>query len=66
MTSAWMGLSSLHAQIDQGRISLIGDAALSATIENWMTRSSFAPVGCGSDKGRRDPENVPGTIQFLP
>lgn len=42
MTSAWMGWSSLHAEIDANRIVLIGDRKLVATLEKWMVRSSYA------------------------
>lgn len=42
MTSAWMGLSDLRAEIARERVSLIGDRALAATISRWMTRSAFA------------------------
>ncbi|ORE97702.1 helix-turn-helix domain-containing protein [Aurantimonas sp. 22II-16-19i] len=71
MTSAWIGLSSLRAQIDRGGIALVGDPVLSATIEAWMVRSSFAPAGCEAAEGRddpdrADPESVPRALQFLP
>jgi DNA-binding HxlR family transcriptional regulator len=42
MTSAWMGLSSLEAEIASDRITLIGDTALAASIDSWMIRSSYA------------------------
>lgn len=42
MTSAWIGFSSLKSEIAQGRISLIGDAGIAASIDDWMVRSSFA------------------------
>ncbi|WP_275789629.1 winged helix-turn-helix transcriptional regulator [Pararhizobium gei] len=42
MTSAWMGLSSLNAEIERGKISLLGDAAIAASIEQWLVRSSYA------------------------
>jgi DNA-binding HxlR family transcriptional regulator len=42
MTSAWMGLSSLKAEISQGKISLVGDPAIAGAIEDWMIRSSYA------------------------
>lgn len=42
MTSAWMGWSSLRTEIDANRIALIGDRKLTATLEKWMVRSSYA------------------------
>lgn len=42
MTAAWMGLSGLKAEIEKGRISLIGDADIASRIDDWMVRSSFA------------------------
>ena len=42
MTSAWIGFSNLQTEISQGRITLIGDGTMAATIDRWMVRSSFA------------------------
>jgi DNA-binding HxlR family transcriptional regulator len=42
MTSAWMGHSSLGAEVSKGRISLVGDQRLAASIGDWMVRSAFA------------------------
>ena len=42
MTSSWMGLSSLKTEIAQGSISLIGDPVLAASVDSWLTRSSYA------------------------
>lgn len=42
MTSAWIGLSSLNAEILRGKISLLGDVSIAASIENWLVRSSYA------------------------
>jgi DNA-binding HxlR family transcriptional regulator len=42
MTSAWMGLSSLKTEMSRGTISLIGDMAIAASIDDWMVRSSYA------------------------
>jgi DNA-binding HxlR family transcriptional regulator len=42
MTSAWMGLSSLDAEIARGTISLTGDMSIAASLENWLVRSSYA------------------------
>lgn len=44
MTSAWMGLSTLAAEIDKGAISLIGDEGLITSIGDWMVRSRFAAM----------------------
>lgn len=42
MTSAWMGLSSMQLEISEGRISLIGDTAIAASVDKWLVRSSYA------------------------
>jgi DNA-binding HxlR family transcriptional regulator len=42
MTSAWMGWSSLHREIDAQKIILIGNSRLVATLEKWMARSGYA------------------------
>ncbi len=42
MTSAWMGLSDLFGEVSRGKISLIGNQNLAATISKWMVRSSYA------------------------
>lgn len=42
MTSAWIGLTTLKAEISRGKISLIGDAAIAGSIDSWLVRSSFA------------------------
>lgn len=42
MTSAWIGFSSLENEISHGRIGLVGDMSIAATIGNWMVRSSYA------------------------
>jgi DNA-binding HxlR family transcriptional regulator len=42
MTAAWMGYSSLRAEIARGKISLIGDRALAQTMSSWMVQSSYA------------------------
>ncbi|MDQ0319561.1 DNA-binding HxlR family transcriptional regulator [Pararhizobium capsulatum DSM 1112] len=42
MTSAWIGLSSLKAEISRGKISLTGDRAIAASIDSWLVRSSLA------------------------
>jgi DNA-binding HxlR family transcriptional regulator len=42
MTSAWMGLSDLFGEVSRGKISLIGNQNLAATISKWMVRGSYA------------------------
>jgi DNA-binding HxlR family transcriptional regulator len=42
MTSAWMGHSTLRAQIALEKIVLIGNRTLVDTIDHWMVRSSMA------------------------
>jgi DNA-binding HxlR family transcriptional regulator len=42
LTSAWMGYSSLQAQIARDKIMLIGNPDLAASINHWMVRSSYA------------------------
>ena len=42
MTSAWMGWSNLHREIDAEKIVLIGNSKLVSTLEKWMARSSYA------------------------
>lgn len=42
LTSAWIGLSSLKAEIERDKITLVGDAAMAASIGAWMVRSSYA------------------------
>lgn len=42
MTSAWMGWSSLRADIAANRIVLVGDRKLIGTLEQWMVCSSYA------------------------
>jgi DNA-binding HxlR family transcriptional regulator len=42
MTSAWMGHSTLRAQIALEKIVLIGNRTLADTIDHWMVRSSMA------------------------
>lgn len=41
MTSAWMGWSSLRAEIDANKIALVGDRKLIATLEKWMVCSGY-------------------------
>jgi DNA-binding HxlR family transcriptional regulator len=42
MTSAWMGLSTLQAEMNRGKIDLVGDATLINSIGDWMVRSKYA------------------------
>jgi DNA-binding HxlR family transcriptional regulator len=42
MTSAWIGLSSLQAEIARQKISLVGDEVMASSIHAWMVRSAFA------------------------
>lgn len=44
-TAAWMGHSRFEAEIDAGRIKLIGDAVLAQGLTRWMVRSCFAGDG---------------------
>jgi DNA-binding HxlR family transcriptional regulator len=46
MTAAWMGLSSLKAEISRGKIFMVGDEVIAASIEDWMVRSAFAGCDC--------------------
>lgn len=43
-TEAFMGHSDFAAEIERGRIELIGDAAMAASLSKWLIRSSFAPA----------------------
>lgn len=42
LTSAWIGLSSLQAEIARNRIQLTGDAKIAGSIDRWMVRSAYA------------------------
>lgn len=44
MTSGWMGWSTLTAELARGKITLIGNRDLAASIGRWMVRSSYAAV----------------------
>ncbi len=44
MTSAWMGMSTLQAEINQGNIELVGDESLVRSIGDWMVRSHYASL----------------------
>lgn len=47
MTSVWMGLSTLQAEIDSGKIELVGNDELITSIGDWMVRSRFATLAAG-------------------
>lgn len=42
MTAVWMGLSTLKAEIDAGRIELSGDKQIARSMQDWLGLSSFA------------------------
>jgi DNA-binding HxlR family transcriptional regulator len=42
MTAVWMGLSTLKAEVDAGKIELTGDKELARTMESWLGLSPFA------------------------
>jgi DNA-binding HxlR family transcriptional regulator len=42
MTSVWMGLANLKAEIDAGRIELDGDKTIARSMQQWLGLSPFA------------------------
>jgi hypothetical protein len=42
MTAVWMGLSTLKAERDAGRIELSGDKVIARSMEQWLGLSPFA------------------------
>ncbi|HKP23012.1 MAG TPA: helix-turn-helix domain-containing protein [Dongiaceae bacterium] len=48
MTAIWMGLTSVQAELDAGRIELSGDKMLARSIQQWLGLSPFA-----KEKNRR-------------
>lgn len=42
MTAVWMGLATLKAEIDAGRIELTGDKAIARSMQQWLGLSPFA------------------------
>lgn len=42
MTSVWMGISSLRAEVDAGHMELTGDKAIVQSMNNWLGLSTFA------------------------
>jgi DNA-binding HxlR family transcriptional regulator len=48
MTAIWMGLTSIHAEMDAGRLELSGDQTLARSMQQWLGLSPFA-----KEKNRR-------------
>ena len=48
MTAIWMGLTSVHAELDAGRLELSGDRMLARSMQQWLGLSPFA-----KEKSRR-------------
>lgn len=44
MTSIWMGLTRLEAEVRAGRVQLDGDPAVGRSMQAWLKLSTFAPV----------------------
>ena len=44
LTSAWMGHTSFEAEIESGRIVLIGHPTLARTLTKWLIRSRYATL----------------------
>ena len=44
MTSIWMGLTPLSAEIRAGRVQLDGDPAIGRAMQAWLKLSVFAPT----------------------
>jgi len=42
MTSVWMGLASIEAEVDAGRLKLSGDPAIKNRMQQWLRLSPFA------------------------
>jgi DNA-binding HxlR family transcriptional regulator len=42
MTSVWMGVSTLKAEVEAGKIELTGDKVLARSMHNWLGLSPFA------------------------
>jgi DNA-binding HxlR family transcriptional regulator len=42
MTAVWMGLSTVHKEIDTGEIELTGDKTLAQSMQRWLGLSPFA------------------------
>ena len=48
MTAIWMGLTSVQAELDAGRLELSGDRMLARSMQQWLGLSAFA-----KEKNRR-------------
>ncbi|WP_119301406.1 winged helix-turn-helix transcriptional regulator [Dongia deserti] len=48
MTMIWMGLTTVQAELDAGRLELSGDRALARSMQQWLGLSAFA-----GEKNRR-------------
>lgn len=44
MTSVWMGLTTIKAEVEAGRIQLDGERAIARSIGKWLGLSHFAPM----------------------
>jgi DNA-binding HxlR family transcriptional regulator len=44
MTSIWMGLARLDAEVRAGHVQLEGDPAIRRAMQHWLKLSTFAPV----------------------
>jgi DNA-binding HxlR family transcriptional regulator len=42
MTAIWMGLTTVRAEVQAGRLTLTGDAALKRAMQNWLGLSPFS------------------------
>ena len=42
MTSIWMGLTTIGAEIQAGRLQLAGDSGIQSQMQNWLRLSPFA------------------------
>jgi DNA-binding HxlR family transcriptional regulator len=42
MTAIWMGLSSVHREVETGRIELLGDSQVARSMQQWLGLSPFA------------------------
>ena len=42
MTAIWMGATTVHAEVDAGRLELSGDKMLARSMQQWLGLSPFA------------------------
>jgi DNA-binding HxlR family transcriptional regulator len=42
MTAIWMGLATMPGEIEEGRLELLGDKGMAATMQQWLKLSPFA------------------------